>query len=132
MRNNKSLKIPSYNIPYSKKVDVFDTFPNPYKKVAHMNYPHSSIWLEGERQPKYILNVDRLDQSDSLRKEVHLNYWRPRLFNALILPSHIIRSKFSESVLNAIPIPHCHQGDKVMERVIEGLDDYLSKIIFSR
>jgi hypothetical protein len=36
-------------MPYSKSVDLFDTFPNPYNKVAHMNYPHSSIWLEGDK-----------------------------------------------------------------------------------
>merc|ERR1719221_2378696 len=23
------------------------TFPNPYNKTPHMDYPHSSLWLEG-------------------------------------------------------------------------------------
>lgn len=38
-----------YNKPFSPNTSVIETFPNPYKKKAHMDYPHSSLWLEGHK-----------------------------------------------------------------------------------
>jgi cephalosporin hydroxylase len=38
-----------YGKEWSETDNVVTTFPNPYQKKPHMDYPHSSIWLEGDK-----------------------------------------------------------------------------------
>jgi hypothetical protein len=38
-----------HNEDWTKDTNLFSTFANPYHKMAHFNYPHSSMWLEGDK-----------------------------------------------------------------------------------
>lgn len=78
-----------YEQLYFKKWDEVDNvimgFPNPYNKVAHMNYPHSSVWLEGDKimtklleelkpqEPTFIVEAGSMHGGSAIRMSMELD-----------------------------------------------------------
>lgn len=78
-----------YEMLYAKKWDEVDNvimgFPNPYNKVAHMNYPHSSVWLEGDKimarlleelkpqEPTFIVEAGSMHGGSAIRMAMELD-----------------------------------------------------------
>lgn len=74
-----------YGVNFTEASNVVMTFVNPYNKVPHMTYPHSSVWLEGDKilnrlleelkpdVPRFIVEAGSMHGGSAIRMSMELD-----------------------------------------------------------
>jgi len=74
-----------YGKNFTEESNVVMTFVNPYNKVPHMQYPHSSVWLEGDKiltrlleelkpdVPRFIVEAGSMHGGSAIRMAMELD-----------------------------------------------------------